>query len=102
VLAAEDRLAHLAFGADESSPPLHTPPPESGRLPSASAEDFDESTGIRGARVEETGRKVISHLAAESTRANLHTSDAVIDAIGEARRFAPATFLALLQASLEL
>lgn len=98
-LASEDHLAQMAFEPEESSAPHHTPPPESGRLPSVSVDDFDDGTGIR---VEETGRKVISHLAAESTRANLRASDAVVDAVGEARRFAPTTFLALLQASLEL
>lgn len=102
VLAAEDHLAQMAFGAEESPIPHHTPPPESGRLPSASVEEFDDATGIRGARVEETGRKVISHLAAESTRANLDRGDTIVETLGEARRFAPVTFLELLDASLEL
>lgn len=101
-LAAEDHLAQMAFGTEESSVPHHTPPPESGRLPSASADEFDDTTGIRGARVEETGRKVISHLTAESTRANLQRSDVVVESVGEARPFAPATFLELLEASLDL
>ncbi|HXX70425.1 MAG TPA: hypothetical protein VEK07_24805, partial [Polyangiaceae bacterium] len=101
-LAAEDHLAQMAFGSEESAIPHHTPPPESGRLPSAAVDEFDDATGIRGARVEETGRKVIAHLAAESTRANLERNDLVVDTVGEARRFAPATFLELLEASLEL
>lgn len=100
-LAADDHLAQMAFG-EESSTPHHTPPPESGRLPSASVEEFDDATGIRGAHVEETGRKVISHLQAEATRPNLQRSELVVDAVGEARHIAPATFLELLQASLEL
>lgn len=101
-LAAEDHLAQMAFGTEESPIPHHTPPPESGRLPSASVDEFDDTAGIPGAQVEETGRKVISHLVAESTRANLQRSDVVVEAVGEARRFVPATFLALLEASLDL
>src|SRR6185437_16720296 len=33
VAPAEERLADLAFGAEEPQPPRHTPPPNSGRLP---------------------------------------------------------------------
>jgi len=46
----EDRIAQIAFGADEPRAPLHTPPPESGRLPAATVADFDaDVTGVRDA-----------------------------------------------------
>jgi hypothetical protein len=47
----EEHIADIAFGAsEESAPPLHTPPPESGRLPAAPIVEFDpDVTGVREA-----------------------------------------------------
>jgi ribonuclease E len=132
----EERIAQIAFGAEEPRAPLHTPPPESGRLPAAAVADFDaDVTGVRDAaplgplRAKEqqqaahadaevaaaeaavTATDAASKarsaapapgLVAEATRAHLLTSDAVAEIIGEAQRFAPSTFVALLDASLAL
>jgi len=96
----EERLADLAFGAEEPQPPRHTPPPESGRLPAAPAVDFDgDVTGVREATPIAPRQR---DLLPEPTRAELAPSDAVADLVGEAQRFAPATFAALLDASLAL
>jgi hypothetical protein len=96
----EERLADMAFGAEEPSPPRHTPPPESGRLPAAPAVEFDaDVTGVREATpIVPRPRELVP----EATRADLAPSDAVADMIGEAQRFAPATFAELLDASLAL
>jgi hypothetical protein len=96
----EQRLADMAFGAEEPSPPRHTPPPESGRLPAAPAVEFDaDVTGVREATpIAPRSRELVP----EPTRAELAPSDAVADLVGEAQRFAPATFAALLDASLAL
>ncbi|HEY3819879.1 MAG TPA: hypothetical protein VGL81_22090 [Polyangiaceae bacterium] len=97
----EERLADMAFGAEEPSPPRHTPPPESGRLPAAPAVEFDaDVTGVREATPLAPPRP--RELVPEATRAALESSDAVADLVGEAQRFAPATFAALLDASLAL
>jgi hypothetical protein len=129
---------------------MHTPPPESGRLPAATVADFDaDVTGVREASplaplrtkeepaplvVEEPAAEAHARaletkklaeegasaeaavvksglarsaaaapeLVAEATRGNLHASDAVAQTLGEAQRFAPTTFIALLDASLAL
>ena len=96
----EERLADMAFGAEEPSPPRHTPPPESGRLPAAPAVEFDaDVTGVREATpIVPRSRELVP----EATRAELAPSDAVADLVGAAQRFAPATFAALLDASLAL
>jgi ribonuclease E len=105
----EERIAQIAFGAEEPRAPLHTPPPESGRLPAAAVADFDaDVTGVRdaapvvAASSEARSPAPAPQLAAEATRANLQSSNAVAEIIGEAQRFAPATFVALLDASLAL
>jgi hypothetical protein len=102
----QERLAQMAFGGDEPPQPLHTPPPESGRLPAATSSDFDaDITGVRNAtpmvprRTEESLPRA---LVPEVTRPKLASSDAVAELIGEAQRFAPSTFVALLDASLLL
>ena len=96
----EERLADLAFGAEEPQPPRHTPPPESGRLPAAPPVEFDgDVTGVREATPIAPRQR---ELLPEPTRAELAPSDAVADLVGEAQRFAPATFAALLDASLAL
>lgn len=96
----EERLADMAFGAEEPAPPRHTPPPESGRLPAMPAVEFDgDVTGVREAT------PIVSRpleLVPEATRPALTPSDAVADVVGEAQRFAPATFAELLDASLAL
>jgi hypothetical protein len=102
----EERLAQMAFGGDEPPQPLHTPPPESGPLPAATSSDYDaDITGVRSAtpmiprRTEES----LPHpLVPEVTRARLASTDAVGEVIAEAQRFAPPTFVALLDASLSL
>jgi len=104
----EERLAELAFGAEEPRPPIHTPPPESGRLPAAPVVEFDaDVTGVREAahvpaRAREAAPELARPLEPEATKAELGSGEAVADVIGEARGFAPATFVALLDASLAL
>lgn len=97
----EERLEDMAFGAEEPGLPRHTPPPESGRLPAATpANELDgDVTGVREAppMVPRT-----RELTPEATRAELAPHDAVADIVGEAQRFAPSTFAALLDASLAL
>jgi hypothetical protein len=100
----EERLADMAFGAEEP-PPRHTPPPESGRLPAAPDVEFDpDVTGVRPSTpitvVEPAART--RELVPEATRVTLGPNDAVADVVGDAQRFAPATFAALLDASLAL
>ena len=104
----EEQLAQMAFGAEEPPQPLHTPPPESGRLPSAPSNEFDHDsdfTGIRTAtpllprRMAEAAPREIAPAA---IRAQLVPSDAVAEVIAEAQRFSPLTFVALLDASLSL
>jgi len=96
----EERLADMAFGTEEPRPPRHTPPPESGRLPAAPAVEFDaDVTGVREATpIVPRSRELVP----EATRAELAPSDVVADLVGEAQRFAPETFAALLDASLAL
>jgi hypothetical protein len=96
----EERLADMAFGAEEPRPPRHTPPPESGRLPAAPTVEFDaDVTGVREATpIVPRSRELVP----EATHVELAPSDAVADLVGEAQRFAPGTFAALLDASLAL
>ncbi len=105
----EERLAEIAFGNAEPLPPLHTPPPESGRLPAAGAAEFEQGgdlgdthgpTPLLPRRMPETA--AVRELAPDALRAQLVPSDAVFDVIADAQRFAPATFVALLDASLAL
>jgi hypothetical protein len=110
----EERLAELAFGSEEPQSARHTPPPKSGRLPAPPAGDFDpDVTGVRvtpGLSVEEEATPISappaepSVLSPQPVRAQLAsgTNVRVPDIIGEAQAFAPATFLALLDASLSL
>jgi len=92
----EERLAEMAFGAAEPSPPRHTPPPESGRLPAVPAAQLE---GVEtAAAVERPTRE----LSPEIIRAELAASTSVADVVGEAQAFAPSTFAALVDASLQL
>jgi hypothetical protein len=110
----EERIAEIAFGAEEPRPPRHTPPPESGRLPAAPVVEFDaDVTGVH-----ETPAAVAPHraepepeaemprraseLAPETTTPELPSGEGVVDVVGEAQAFAPSTFVALLDASLAL
>jgi hypothetical protein len=110
----EERLAELAFGSEEPQPARHTPPPKSGRLPAPPDGEFDpDVTGVRatpGLSVDEEAALLSpkppepSILSAQAVRADLASGAnvRVPDVIGEAQAFAPATFLALLDASLSL
>ena len=82
----EEQLAEMAFGTEEPPEPLHTPPPESGRLPTAA---------------DGTSRSA-PKLFPESIRADLVSRHDVAEVIGEAQRFAPSRFVTLLDASLGL
>jgi hypothetical protein len=112
----EERLAEMAFGAEEE-PPRHTPPPESGRLPAAPAVEFDpDVTGVREAtpiapvRAHESEPTPLRapaptsarELSPEVTLAVLPSGDGVAEVIGRAQDFHPSTFIALLDASLAL
>jgi hypothetical protein len=93
----EERLAEMAFGAEEPRPPLHTPPPESGRLPAAPALEFvEEDTGIRAAVVPPPA------VVAETTRAELTGAGRAAAMHGAVPSFKPATFAELLDATLAL
>jgi hypothetical protein len=110
----EERIAEIAFGSEEPQSARHTPPPKSGRLPAPPAGDFDpDVTGVRvtpGLSVDEEATPLSappaepSVLSPQPVRAQLAsgTNVRVPDVIGEAQAFAPATFLALLDASLSL
>jgi hypothetical protein len=101
----EEQLAEMAFGTHEAPPPRHTPPPESGRLPAAPAVEFDaDVTGVREATpiAVATIAALTRELVPEATVATLPSGDGVADVVGAAQRFQPATFVALLEASLAL
>jgi hypothetical protein len=102
-LQPEERLADMAFGAEEPRPPRHTPPPESGRLPAAPDVEFEaDVTGVREATPIAVAVPPVSHLVPETTRADLGGGERVPDVVGAAQRFSPSTFTALLDASLAL
>jgi hypothetical protein len=98
----EERLAEMAFGGEEPREPLHTPPPESGRLPAAPpVVDYDaDVTGVRSST--QAPRPPEPELVPEPVRPQVGPSDAVAQVIAAAQRFAPETFVALLDASLAL
>jgi hypothetical protein len=94
----EERLAEMAFGATEPRPALHTPPPESGRLPAAPAADVDfpdEDTGVHAAHPP-------TPITPEATRADLSGPANVAKTHGTVQAFHPKTFAELLEASLKL
>jgi hypothetical protein len=103
-----ERLEQMAFGdAEESRPPIHTPPPESGRMPAAPAVEFEADTGVHDAMTAEAEAEVPSGTApvalqADGTRPDLRASDTTAHVIGEAQSFSPGTFLDLLEATLSL
>ena len=102
----EERLAEMAFGGEEPRQPLHTPPPESGRLPAAPAVDFDpDVTGVRNAApIAEHPQEPESRreLVPEPVRPQLSPNDRIAEMIAKAQSFAPQTFVALLDASVSL
>ena len=102
----EERLAEMAFGAEEPSPPIHTPPPESGRLPAAPIVEFDgDTTGVREAPPivqAAAAAQRTRELVPEDIRPTMAPVSDAADILGEAQRFSPSTFLALLDASLAL
>jgi hypothetical protein len=123
----EERLAEMAFGAEEPLAPIHTPPPESGRLPAAPGgfepeadlaesgrlpasppETFEADPDITGVRSAtpllplRPLQPMTKELVAEATQVARAPSEEVVDVIAEAQRFAPSTFVALLDASLGL
>jgi hypothetical protein len=93
----EDRLEQMAFGSDEAPPPIHTPPPESGRMPAAPSDEFDsEVDDLRdGSRHEEP-------MVVHATRAVLESATPVATMTGDPRRSTPSTFSALLAETLAL
>ncbi|MGH7435673.1 MAG: hypothetical protein ACRENE_08360, partial [Polyangiaceae bacterium] len=94
----EERLAEMAFGATEPRPAMHTPPPESGRLPAAPPADIDfpdEDTGVHAAHPP-------TPITPEATRAELSGSASVARTHGSVAAFHPKTFAELLDASLKL
>jgi hypothetical protein len=97
----EERLAEMAFGADDPRPALHTPPPESGRLPAAPAVEFpDEDTGVHPA-----APPASAVIQSEATRADLAGAagaEKVAALKGAVRVFHPTSFAELLDASLGL
>jgi len=93
----EDRLEQMAFGAEDARPPLHTPPPESGRVPAAPSDDFDSD-----APPMQDGRHPDEPLLAEATRAVLPSFATVAELTGDASRSMPVTFLAILDEALSL
>jgi hypothetical protein len=95
---AEDRLARIAFGAEEAPPPLHTPPPESGRVPASPADDFDSDPLEAPRQV----RQQDEPLVAEATRALLESSVPVAKLVGGPGRPVPMTFSAILDDTLSL
>jgi len=102
----EERLAEMAFGTGEPQPPRHTPPPESGRLPASPVVEFDpDVTGVRDAAPkasEPAPQSPPPELVPQAMRASLVSSEHVVDVVGAAQRFAPATLMELLDASLAL
>jgi hypothetical protein len=93
----EERLEQMAFGAEEVPPPIHTPPPESGRVPAAPSDDFEPEEGAVL-----TTRPPAQPLVAEETRARLDNSVEIAEVGGHVARWTPTTFLALLEETLRL
>lgn len=102
--APEERLAELAFGAEEPAAAGRTPPPKSGPLP-APPLDFDpDVTGVRkSVPPDDPGPALVRELTPQVARLQVaEARDPIVDVIGEAQRFAPPTFASLLEASLSL
>ena len=103
----EERLEQMAFGTGETPPPRHTPPPESGRMPAAPAAEAEGgATGLRevvpASTATEPPSSPVVHLVPQPTRAALDSRDDIAEVFGEAQAFQPATFSALLDATMAL
>lgn len=103
----EEQLAEIAFGSEEPPQPLHTPPPESGPLPAVPGIPFETESDFAGLRsptpLLPRRLDALPHaLDPEAVRPEIPPSDAVGEFIAQAQRFAPPTFVALLDASLAL
>jgi hypothetical protein len=102
--APADKIAQIAFG-DESSPALHTPPPESGRLPAAPQPDLDydaDVTGVRDAPRTPPKEPDSFELIPEVTAPVLEASGPVADLVSVPPSFREDTFGDALDASLAL
>jgi hypothetical protein len=93
---ADDQLDRMAFGAEEAPPPLHTPPPESGRLPAAAADQFDPDVAESGTNRSQTG------LVPQATKAAFDASGPVASIAARPPRATPSTFAQLLDDALSL
>jgi hypothetical protein len=132
VAQADEALARLAFGAEEPRPPLHTPPPESGRLPAALPVDYsaepgalaeeppsaappqgrESAVGLASPREEaeqlessaglRAAARQMPELSPQKVGGRLEANPHVAEVIREAAAFSPPTFLALVEASLAL
>jgi hypothetical protein len=104
--APEERLAELAFGTEEQPATGRTPPPKSGPLPAPPLEFDADVTGVRksvppGADSSDPPAPV--RLTPHVARLQVTEGrDPIVDVIGAAQRFAPPTFISLLDASLSL
>jgi len=110
----EEEIARIAFGADGAEPPRHTPPPESGRLPSpdesdlepeaATLDPFDAQTDEHpvSAVSSASGRPVPSRLVVLETRAALPPDGDIAEMAIEVRGKEPETFVELLRVSCTL
>ena len=115
----EERLAEMAFGADEPQVPIHTPPPsrarlpataggfetepelaESGRLPASPPGTFEAEPDFTGVRSPtpllplRPQQAATRELVAEATGVARAPSDRVAEIVAEAQQFAPPTFVA--------
>jgi len=105
---SEPRLEQLAFGTDDVLPPLHTPPPESGRVPASPDGEFNgDVTGVREttpppSKLSDLGFEPQPEADAEITRASLDGSVQVARFVGETGSSLPKTFLTVLDDALTL
>ena len=112
----EEQIARIAFGSDTEEPPRHTPPPESGRLPSPDESDlraeidspgtldpFEAKTDERPLAARPANpRSPGSRLVVVETRAVLPTDGDVAKVANDASVKEPLSFAELLRASLAL
>ncbi len=108
-LPTEPPLDQLAFDSEEALPALHTPPPESGKVPAApDITDYDRDLGDVENQSEgsQSAERVFDsapeELVPETTRPTFDATVAVAQFVGQAVPFAPTSFLALLDATLGL
>jgi hypothetical protein len=111
----EEQIARIAFGND-AEPPRHTPPPESGQLPTAAESDLEPNlgsssvmegfgTGIDVSALDATTgvvRPPAPRLVVLETRAALPGDVEVAEMTDGRPSRRPETFVELLRASLTL